>query len=66
VLITASSPRSALRRCFSQQDQAAKSKTPLAAVVIGGLVSSSCLTLFVLPALYSMFERESQLKSKSD
>ncbi len=31
---------------------------PLAAVVIGGLVSSTFLTLFVLPALYRLFERE--------
>lgn len=29
---------------------------PLAAVVIGGIVSSTCLTLVVLPALYRMFE----------
>jgi cobalt-zinc-cadmium resistance protein CzcA len=32
---------------------------PLAAVVIGGLVSSTLLTLLVLPTLYNMFERES-------
>jgi cobalt-zinc-cadmium resistance protein CzcA len=30
---------------------------PLAAVVIGGIVSSTCLTLAVLPALYRMFDR---------
>ena len=30
---------------------------PLAAVVIGGLVSSTVLTLFVLPVLYCWFER---------
>lgn len=30
---------------------------PLAAVVIGGIVSSTCLTLAVLPALYRMFEK---------
>ena len=30
---------------------------PLATVVIGGLVSSTMLTLFVLPALYGWFER---------
>jgi cobalt-zinc-cadmium resistance protein CzcA len=33
---------------------------PLAAVVIGGLVSSTLLTLFVLPALYCFFERGSR------
>jgi len=30
---------------------------PLAAVVIGGLVSSTFLTLFVLPVLYCSFEK---------
>jgi len=31
---------------------------PLAVVVIGGLVSSLCLTLIILPALYGWFENE--------
>ena len=31
---------------------------PLAAVVIGGLISSTLLTLFVLPTLYKVFEQE--------
>ena len=31
---------------------------PLAAVVIGGLVSSTLLTLFVLPTMYKLFERD--------
>jgi cobalt-zinc-cadmium resistance protein CzcA len=30
---------------------------PLAAVVIGGLISSTALTLFILPTLYKVFER---------
>ena len=33
----------------------AEVQRPLATVVIGGLVSSTALTLFVLPALYFMF-----------
>jgi heavy metal efflux system protein len=32
---------------------------PLAAVVIGGLISSTLLTLFILPTLYKVFERKS-------
>jgi len=32
-------------------------RRPLAAVVIGGLVTSTVLTLLVLPLLYEMFER---------
>ena len=31
---------------------------PLAAVVIGGLISSTLLTLFILPRLYNVFERK--------
>jgi len=31
---------------------------PLATVVIGGLFTSTLLTLFVLPTLYGWFERE--------
>ena len=34
---------------------------PLAAVVIGGLISSTLLTLIVLPVLYRWFEREDQI-----
>ncbi len=34
---------------------------PLAAVVIGGLISSTLLTLFILPTLYKVFERKSPL-----
>ena len=33
---------------------------PLAAVVIGGLISSTFLTLFILPTLYKVFERKSR------
>jgi len=36
----------------------AEVQRPLATVVIGGLVTSTALTLVVLPALYRMFERE--------
>jgi cobalt-zinc-cadmium resistance protein CzcA len=35
----------------------AEVQRPLATVVIGGLISSTFLTLFVLPALYRIFER---------
>ncbi|HMK34301.1 MAG TPA: CusA/CzcA family heavy metal efflux RND transporter [Desulfomonilaceae bacterium] len=36
----------------------AEVQRPLATVVIGGLVSSTALTLLVLPALYRIFERD--------
>ncbi len=36
----------------------AEIQKPLAVVVLGGLISSWCLTLVVLPALYGWFEKE--------
>jgi heavy metal efflux system protein len=36
----------------------AEVQRPLATVVIGGIVSSTVLTLLVLPALYVLFRRE--------
>lgn len=38
----------------------AEVQRPLATVVIGGLITSTTLTLLVLPALYRRFEREQQ------
>jgi len=35
----------------------AEVQRPLATVVIGGLMTSTLLTLFVLPTLYSFFRR---------
>ncbi len=37
-----------------------ETQRPLAVVIIGGLVSATILTLFVLPALYLLFEREAE------
>jgi heavy metal efflux system protein len=38
----------------------AEVQRPLATVVIGGIISSTVLTLFVLPALYVLFRRDTQ------
>jgi cobalt-zinc-cadmium resistance protein CzcA len=35
----------------------AEVQKPIATVVIGGLISATLLTLFVLPALYALFGR---------
>jgi len=37
---------------------------PLAVVVVGGLLTSTALTLFLLPVLYSWFEKEKGMKLK--
>jgi cobalt-zinc-cadmium resistance protein CzcA len=37
---------------------AAEVQRPLATVVIGGLITSTLLTLLLLPTLYQWFERE--------
>ena len=37
---------------------ARSNEAPLATVVIGGIMSSTALTLFVLPALYIMFGKK--------
>ena len=39
---------------------------PLATVVIGGIISSTILTLLVLPALYVLFRREEPSKTQSN
>jgi cobalt-zinc-cadmium resistance protein CzcA len=36
----------------------AEVQRPLATVVIGGLITSTILTLFVLPTLFAWFERD--------
>jgi cobalt-zinc-cadmium resistance protein CzcA len=36
----------------------AEVQRPLATVVIGGIISSTVLTLLVLPALYALFRRD--------
>jgi len=43
----------------------AEVQRPLATVVIGGIISSTILTLLVLPALYALFRRENETQSES-
>lgn len=44
----------------------AEVQRPLATVVIGGIVSSTILTLLVLPALYVLFRRETDRDAEAD
>ena len=57
VLITASVAALGLIPMLFATGPGSEIQKPLAAVVIGGLVSSTFLTLFLLPALYNIFER---------
>jgi cobalt-zinc-cadmium resistance protein CzcA len=43
----------------------AEVQRPLATVVIGGLITSTLLTLLILPTLYSWFERKRQSNTKA-
>jgi len=43
----------------------AEVQRPLATVVIGGILSSTALTLLVLPALYRLWHRDTRLEARS-
>jgi predicted RND superfamily exporter protein len=58
VLITASVAALGLVPMLFATGPGSEIPKPLAAVVIGGLISSTLLTLFMLPTLYKVFERE--------
>ncbi|HEU5069087.1 MAG TPA: CusA/CzcA family heavy metal efflux RND transporter [Verrucomicrobiae bacterium] len=58
VLITASVAALGLVPMLFATGPGSEIQKPLAAVVIGGIISSTLLTLFMLPTLYQVFERE--------
>jgi heavy metal efflux system protein len=58
VLVTAAVASIGFIPMAISQGAGAEVQKPLATVVIGGLISSTLLTLFVLPTLYAWFERE--------
>jgi len=58
VLITASVAALGLIPMLFATGPGSEIQKPLAAVVIGGLISSTLLTLFILPTLYKVFERD--------
>ena len=60
VLITASVAALGLVPMLFATGPGSEIQKPLAAVVIGGLISSTLLTLFMLPTLYKVFEREKE------
>jgi cobalt-zinc-cadmium resistance protein CzcA len=60
VLITASVAALGLIPMLFATGPGSEIQKPLAAVVIGGLISSTALTLFILPTLYNVFERKTR------
>lgn len=60
VLITASVAALGLIPMLFATGPGSEIQKPLAAVVIGGLISSTLLTLFILPTLYNVFERRTR------
>jgi len=60
VLITASVAAVGLIPMLFASGPGSEIQKPLAAVVIGGLMSSTLLTLFILPTLYKVFERKTR------
>ncbi|OHU85311.1 MULTISPECIES: efflux RND transporter permease subunit [Pseudoalteromonas] len=57
VLMTALTSALGLTPMLLASSVGAEIQKPLASVVVGGLISSTCLTLFVLPVLYSKFSQ---------
>jgi cobalt-zinc-cadmium resistance protein CzcA len=65
VLLTALAAMMGFLPMAISQSAGAEVQRPLATVVIGGLLSSTLLTLLVLPVLYAYFEKK-KLKIKED
>jgi cobalt-zinc-cadmium resistance protein CzcA len=58
VLMTALMASLGLLPAALSQDVGAETARPFAVVIVGGLVTATAITLFVLPLLYSFFERQ--------
>ncbi|MCB9333489.1 MAG: CusA/CzcA family heavy metal efflux RND transporter [Lewinellaceae bacterium] len=66
VLMTALAPSLGFIPMAISQGAGAEVQRPLATVVIGGIVSATLLTMFVLPVLYALFEKGGWKKMKSE
>jgi cobalt-zinc-cadmium resistance protein CzcA len=64
ILMTALAPSLGFIPMAISMGAGAEVQRPLATVVIGGIVSATLLTLFVLPVLYVLFEKGAHKKSK--
>ena len=66
ILLTASAAALGFFPMALSTSVGAEVQRPLATVVIGGLISATLLTLVVLPLLYSIFNKETDLKHQSN
>ncbi|TDQ31098.1 CusA/CzcA family heavy metal efflux RND transporter [Zeaxanthinibacter enoshimensis] len=64
VLLTASAAALGFLPMAVSTGAGAEVQRPLASVVIGGLITSTLLTLIVLPVIYSYFHREKSVRRK--
>ena len=64
ILMTALAPSLGFIPMAISTGAGAEVQRPLATVVIGGIVSATLLTLFVLPVLFVLFEKTNRKKSK--
>ncbi len=64
VLLTASAAALGFLPMAISTGAGAEVQRPLATVVIGGLITSTLLTLIVLPVIYSIFNKEKKKKEK--
>lgn len=64
ILMTALAPSLGFIPMAVSMGAGAEVQRPLATVVIGGIVSATLLTLFVLPVLFVLFEKSSKKASK--
>ncbi len=65
ILMTALAPSLGFIPMAVSMGAGAEVQRPLATVVIGGIVSATLLTLFVLPVLYILFEKAGKNKHKA-
>ena len=66
VLLTASAAALGFLPMAVSTSAGAEVQRPLATVVIGGLITSTLLTLFVLPVIYSLFHKDKKAKENQE